>query len=164
MKERADIWTRVNSEVQAGRLWRAKEILQGSIRSKYDPRVFERYGQILLLMRDNVEAGKYLFLSGSRKPEYEEAITLFTKRFGASLYFTFPRSARFAVPEKYPAAVVEDLGQLGVTLLPKSCLPWRRASRTWVEWLINWGCSFLVAIALMLMVLGVVFVVRLFVK
>jgi hypothetical protein len=74
MKEqRPDIWTRVNNEVRAGRLWRAKEILQGSICREYDLRIFERYGQILLLMRDNLEAGKYLFLSGSRKPEYEPA-------------------------------------------------------------------------------------------
>jgi hypothetical protein len=32
-------------------------------------------------MGDLVEAGKYLFLSGERKPEYEEAINIFVKRF-----------------------------------------------------------------------------------
>jgi hypothetical protein len=77
----ANFRTRVSREIAAKRLWRAKEILQGALSTfGYDTDLYEQYGQLLLLMGDDVEAGKYFFLSGVRKPEYREAIALFVNR------------------------------------------------------------------------------------
>lgn len=75
--------TRVQAALSRGELWRAKEILQGAIATlKYDPLLYEQYGLILFQMGDLVEAGKYLFLSGQVKEEYETAINLYLKRGG----------------------------------------------------------------------------------
>ena len=84
---------------RAGELWRAKEILQGGIRTwGYNQALFERLGLILLQMGDPLEAGKYLFLSGQRQASYEGPIALFLRRFSRAgplqLYSTFPRAAR----------------------------------------------------------------------
>jgi hypothetical protein len=117
--ENPNRWVRVEREIQAGRIWRAKEILQGTIAtSSYDPALFERYGQLLLGMGDTVEAGKYLFLSGVRKPEYEEAISLFVDRFArknpSHLHATFPTSARLVTRDAYPPVVAQELARLNV--------------------------------------------------
>ena len=56
-------------EMSNGNLWRAKEILHKS-------EIYEKLGNVLLQMSDLAEAGKYLFLSGVRKPEYEKAIKI----------------------------------------------------------------------------------------
>jgi hypothetical protein len=60
--------------------------------------------------------------------------------------------------------VAEDLARLGVTKLPARRLPWPRGTQSWAGWFTHLGCTCLLAVALMLMVLGVVFVVRLFVN
>ena len=62
-------------EVAKGNLWRAREILQGSIpNAGYDCDLFESLGNVLLSMGDLPEAGRFLFLAGKRQPEYDEAI------------------------------------------------------------------------------------------
>jgi hypothetical protein len=81
-------------------------------------------GEVLLELGDQLEAGKYLMLSGVRWPEFAEAIALFVKRFGGSqprrLYAAFPRSARMARLNDYPEPVNEELRSLG---LPESFHP-----------------------------------------
>ncbi|GEM_PF-2206091 len=63
-----DLYERADAAIAAGKLWRAREILQGNIALHgYDQHLFERYGQVLLQLGDAMEAGKYLFLSGDRK-------------------------------------------------------------------------------------------------
>ena len=60
----------VKAALTNNQLWRAKEILQGTIASSgYDPFLFEQYGLILFQMGDLMEAGKYLFLSGQTREE-----------------------------------------------------------------------------------------------
>ncbi|MDQ3686198.1 MAG: hypothetical protein M3430_11450 [Acidobacteriota bacterium] len=55
-------------ELAQGNLWRAKEILQGSVSDAgYNIELFEKYGIVLLKMGDLPEAGKFLFLSGVSK-------------------------------------------------------------------------------------------------
>lgn len=74
-------FSEVDREIGSGRLWRAKEILQGRLSGPdFDDALLERYGLVLLLMGDTLEAGRYLFASGVRKPEYAEAIGLFRSR------------------------------------------------------------------------------------
>lgn len=111
--------TRVDAEIKAGRLWRGREILGGVIQYRiYDPDLFEELGYVLLLMNDLPEAGKYLFLSGKRKPEYEEAIALFLPRHGRhcwhQLVSQFPRRNRFLRLDQYPPLVQDELRALGI--------------------------------------------------
>ena len=103
----------------AGRMWRAKEILQGTIsRGAGDPAILEQYGRILDRLGDRVEAGKYLFLSGTRTPEYSEAIALFLKRHAKRHNKDFagqlPASVRRRRFAELPMILQEDLRRLDV--------------------------------------------------
>ena len=112
-------YARVDQAVSDGELWRAKEILQGNIGvQEYLPELYERYGEVLLQMGDLVEAGKYLFLSGVRLPEYERAISLYwaryTRRGPACLYRSFPSKAKLTTLDDYPEPVRGELAALGL--------------------------------------------------
>ena len=108
---------RARAEIDRGRVWRAKEILQGSVRTLgYNLELYEEYGKLLLRMGDAPEAGRYLFLSGARKPEYHEAINLYLAKHGQSparLFRSFPQKARLIVLATYPDTVENDLRQRG---------------------------------------------------
>lgn len=112
---------KVQKAMSEGCLWRAKEILQGTIGSScgYDIDIYERYGQVLLQMGDQIEAGKYLFLCGQREPEYEQPIELYLKRFSKDnlqiLYSTFPKAARLEHIKDYPEQVQKYIIDRGYT-------------------------------------------------
>ncbi|MDH4985631.1 hypothetical protein QEZ47_08785 [Aminobacter anthyllidis] len=75
--------SKIDEELSAGRLWRAKEMLQGRLaQAPFDERLLEKYGTVLLSMGDELDAGRYLFASGVRRQEYEAPIGLFLSRFG----------------------------------------------------------------------------------
>lgn len=99
MARKRPLYERVNAALDEGKLWRAKEMLQGNLGTRgYDVELYERYGQLLLQMGDDVEAGRFLFLSGAREPEYAAAIELYIERYKnagpRALCMTFPYSAR----------------------------------------------------------------------
>ncbi len=112
-----DFLAEADREIAAGNLWRAKEILHRSLKySGYNVQLFEKLGIVLLQMNDLVEAGKYLFLSGVRKPEYEKAIGIFLKKYEGkphNLFHPFPRSAKLSKISDYPEAVAVKLRELG---------------------------------------------------
>ena len=114
-----DFLVEADREIAAGNLWKAKEILHRSLKySGYNVQLFEKLGIVLLQMNDLVEAGKYLFLSGVRKPEYEEAIGIFLKKYEGkphNLFHPFPRSAKLSKISDYPEAVANKLRELGFT-------------------------------------------------
>ncbi len=108
---------RARRAVEEGEVWRAKEILRGTIGTQgYDLDLYEQYGELLLQTGELVEAGKYLFLSGRREPEYERAITTylsrFTRRDSKHLFQTFPKAARLESIDDYPPEVAEALERL----------------------------------------------------
>jgi hypothetical protein len=71
----------VDQAIADRKLWRAKEILQGRLASpKFDPDLLRRYGEVLLAMDDKIEAGRHLFCSGFRAPEYTVAMRLCLER------------------------------------------------------------------------------------
>ena len=109
------MYQRVDEAVRRGEIWRAKEILRGSIRSRpYDAALYERYGRLLLDLHEKLEAGKFLFLSGRRRPEYQGAIDLYLSRITSDrLYYSFPRAARLRRASDYPVAVRSDLERAG---------------------------------------------------
>jgi hypothetical protein len=108
---------RARTEIERGRLWRAKEILQGSVRTLgYNPELYEEYGRLLLRMGESPEAGRVLFLSGARKAEYEEPIHLYLGKYGQSparLFRSFPQRARLVVLATYPKTVENELRERG---------------------------------------------------
>ncbi|HJX27714.1 MAG TPA: hypothetical protein VJ885_07345 [Thermoanaerobaculia bacterium] len=111
----------VRAALDRGELWRAKEILQGRIGGgPYDPLLYEQYGAVLLEMRDLREAGKYLFLGGSWRPEYQPAIALFLDRHrgGRSLLGTFPARSREIPRDRFPEPVRAELIARGVPEQP----------------------------------------------
>lgn len=113
MPDRETLYDRVDRAIQRGEVWRAKEILRGNIRLRgYDVELYERYGRLLLDIGEVPEAGKYLFLSGQRSPEYEEAISVYLARHVPNpehMYFSFPRSARLNDIDQYPQEVRRTL-------------------------------------------------------
>ena len=119
MKTTAQLIDRVQAEIAADRLWRAKEILRGNIASgRVEPEVLEQYGQLLERMGESVEAGKYLFLSGIRTPRYARAIELFrqrnAKRRGGDLLAQLPSAIRCRPFELLPPTVQRELREWGI--------------------------------------------------
>ena len=111
---------RIQSYIDEGNYWRAKEVLQGRItNSGYSVELFRMLGEVLLIMHDTLNAGKYLFLSGVRKPEYSEAISLYLSRYSKKnighIFYTFPVGIRKISPDDYPEAVIHELDALGFT-------------------------------------------------
>lgn len=113
------LFERVDGEVAAGRPWRAKEILRGHVAARWPgPIVSERYGLLLADLGDRLEAGKFLFLSGVRKPEYEDHIRLFLSRHGGSgpedLVAQCPKSFRRQPFVDLPPQLQTELSAMGV--------------------------------------------------
>jgi hypothetical protein len=133
--------------------WRAKEILQGAVSGRFDPAEFEQLGQVLLAMGDKLEAGKYLFLSGTRRPEYAESIQLFLERFGRSdpkrLPQTFPRVARLERSEDYPLEVSIKLAELGITTGTLTNTAKRKNRIRQSKWVTVSGCAAVILLLLL---------------
>ena len=111
--------TRIDTEVAAGRPWRAKEIVRGSLSQAWPhPEVLERYGQLLLSLGDEMEAGKHLWLSGVRTAAYEPAIELFLRRHRRhgreALLGQLPKSFRRVAFNQLPTEVRRELSSLGI--------------------------------------------------
>ena len=161
---------RVDAALAEGKLWRAKEILQGRLgQSPYDPALYGLYGSVLLRMGDLVEAGKYFFLSGERRPEQREAIELYLHRHARrdwpSLAATFPRAARHLAADAYPEAVRQDLRRLGLSA--PDAVPATTAPEAFViprapvmERLAVAGCVLLVLFTLVCALVGFAVVLR----
>ncbi len=120
MKSIEDVIRRANAEADAGRPWRAKEILRGHLGAgRAESDLLEAYGRLVDSLGDRVEAGKYLFLSGAREPEYADAIALFrsrnAKRAGKDLVAEMPAAVRRQSFTELPASVQADLRVMGVT-------------------------------------------------
>jgi len=131
-------------ELVAGRPWRAKEILQGSIpNAGYDCELFEKLGLVLLEMGDLREAGRYLFLSGRREPAYAEAIRTFLVRHQKNpraLYASFPRVAKLVVLAGYAEPLRGELKQLGFpeVLRNQRDLTFVESKGSWIPAAVGW--------------------------
>lgn len=144
---------KLEAALGAGQLWRAKEILAGRIGSAdFSPELCERFGQLLLRMGDDLQAGKYLFLSGVRQPGYEFAIRLFLRRYSRagwqSLLSSFPAAARCAVWADMPQTVKNELREAGVPIRNESETVWgtlRQAPIAALGWR---GCLTVIAVVL----------------
>lgn len=120
MSSRERLLRKIEAEIAAGRLWRAREIL-ASVVSQHisDAVVLERYGFILDQLGDKLEAGRFYFLSGVRKAAYAESIEIFRSRAmrhgTANLLAQLPAAAKRAGLDTLPAVAVAELRELGVS-------------------------------------------------
>jgi len=107
-------------ELEAGNIWRAKEILRSNIRYIYDTDVYLAYGKILYDFKDYYEAGKYLFIAGEDIDGiYSEAIHIFLARY-KDAYFTqlmsnLPRKFVQESFDNYPKNVQDYIQNRGYT-------------------------------------------------
>lgn len=151
------------NELRAGRPWRAKEILQGSLRNAgYDIELFEKLGVLLLTMGDLPQAGRYLLLSARRDAKYDEAIRIFVARYGKDvrgLYQTFPRVARLNSLSEYPEPLRDELKKLGFPeqLNAKFTRAFTNESGSRFGTLIGFG---ILGTAVILLVLGVIKIIE----
>jgi len=147
-------------EIERGNLWRAKEILQGAIGSEksYDVKLFEMMGTVLLQMGDLLEAGKFLFLSGVRRPEYAEAIEIFLFRFRRKHPHDFigllPRSARLRTVSDYPDGVARAFREMGFSENLKKLKGSTDLERTGKETFLWITCGAIALVLLLLIILG----------
>jgi len=113
-----NVLRRAEREISNGRLWRAREILENTLgHSGYKAEIYEKLGTVLLEMKDLAQAGKYLFLSGVSKPEYQEAVGIFFEKYEnkpRNLFHSFPRSAKLRKISEYPESVADKLRELGL--------------------------------------------------
>jgi hypothetical protein len=150
----------VRAALDEGTLWRAKEILQGRVGTMpYSPELYEQYGAVLLAMQDRMQAGKYLFLSGVRRVEYEEAIAMFLERHGArkrqDLVASFPAHARSLSIDRFPGNVRAALIERGVRNRPGRALDApERLKGNLIGGTMMVGCIIAAAIAVASMVVG----------
>ena len=157
------ILDKARAEVEKGNLWRAKEILQGAIRSngndRYDGQLFEMLGTVFLRMGDLPEAGRFLFLSGVRNPEYLEAVEIFLSRHRGkarqNLLHHLPHRARLRTLSDYPVAVAQAFREMGFPETLKAeetrrYLPQTRSDV--IAWL---TCGTIALVTLTLIILGV---------
>jgi hypothetical protein len=118
MQATDEILARVEREIGAGRIWRAKEILRGALVNRAEPELLQRYGRLLEAIGERYEAGKYLFLSGARAPEHRDAIQLFltrnSERRDADFIHLFPAAVRRLPFEQLPEPVQQELHARGV--------------------------------------------------
>ena len=111
---------RAQREMESGRLWRAKEILEGNISKGYSIPLYRAFGDLLFRMGAMPEAGKYLFLAGEVDPKYGEAIEIYLKRCDVHwryLVGTFPKCARKERLDQYPEPVSVQLLSMGAPLV-----------------------------------------------
>lgn len=159
---------RVEGAISEGKLWKAKEILQGHIAAtKFDPALYERYGTVLLEMGDLVEAGKYLFLAGTNKPEHINAKELYLSRHARNgwqnLYSTFPSWAKLLDLSEYPEAVADELRSLGYPEEERRKLKAAQVvtkPKTFKDRLLNTLGGVFVLFIILCLVVGVVVVIR----
>lgn len=148
---------KAEAAVERGDLWRAKEILQGTLASQpYHPALYERYGRVLLAMRDLLNAGKYLFLSGRRDPAYDESIAIFLNRFrdrdAGELVRALPSRARDL--SRLPTIVADELQAMGwkPRELRKARVRPSPSARWW--WLDQAALTVVVLMFIVILVLG----------
>jgi hypothetical protein len=107
----------VSQAIESGQLWRAKEILSGRVGTlPFDAELYEQFGALLLRMGDDVQAGRFLFLSGKRRSEYQPAIDLFLRKHvragRGDMFAAFPAHVRRRPWVELPAQVQQELEAL----------------------------------------------------
>ena len=118
-----DVEEKLKPLFESKQYWKAKQVLRRMIKNsnKYNPGLLGLYGKVLSKMHDDLEAGKYFFLSDLRGPEYDDKIHLFISRYTKSknkryisLSCQFPKIARNRKTDDFPEPTRSDILKLGL--------------------------------------------------
>lgn len=117
---------RVAHYIQRGELGRAREILACRISQRgFDPDALEQLGIVFHAMGDSTEAGRQLFLSGRRHPDYHQAIAAFLHRCRdvslSQFVSQWPASIRRTRVLALPLEVQSELKARGMGSTMQSC-------------------------------------------
>ena len=161
---------RARAEVEKGRLWRAKEILQGSLSQEnyaIEPDFLEAYGVLLNDLGDRFQAGKYLFLSGKRHEAYTEAISLYLDRTRRThvndLIRQFPARIRrqgLGHLSKIVRTELENRGATSKDLQRRDEIPSPYSSASWGDRYGLWVMGGVLILFLISAIIGFVIIVR----
>ena len=105
---------KISSALDEDKLWLAREHYQALTRvCGFDQKVYQEFGTLLLEMREDLVAGKFLFLAGDRSEEANRCINVFLERYKrkkfASIKSQFPRAAQRLKIDEYPDPVRSEL-------------------------------------------------------
>lgn len=108
----APVLVRAQADLDAGRLWKARDRLSGALRTApHDEAILEFLGETYWRMGDHPAAARYWILTGRSSPEAETARLAFEERTGRSL-----RAQLSELPARHPLAAYPDAaeGQLAL--------------------------------------------------
>jgi len=105
---------KISEALADDKLWLAREHYSSLTRiCGYDQSIYKEYADLLLLMREDLAAGKFYFLSGERSGEAQRCIELFMKRYKrrklGSIVSQFPKAAQKMAVEDYPDPIRSEL-------------------------------------------------------
>ena len=155
-----DTIEKARAELAAGNNWRAKEIIRSSLGNYgYSSKLYRFYGEILLLMGDELQAGRYLFYSVDEPNTKErDAIELFLERHGGKNFM-----ALLAAGPTIHAKSLSDLPSFSRERLAELGAPenLERATKSDnLGWLWLSGCLLVVLIGAILVVIGAITVIQ----
>ncbi len=88
---------RARAEVQAGRLWKARDRLVGSLSQGYDPVALDLLGEVHAAMQDLPRAGAAWFGTSRRGEDVDEAVAAWRERYSddfLQMWRSLPRGVR----------------------------------------------------------------------
>ncbi|MBK1834922.1 DUF6584 family protein [Roseibacillus ishigakijimensis] len=151
---------KARAELAAGNHRRAKEIVHSSLGNYgYSPKLYRFYGEILLSMGDELQAGRYLFYSVDNPNTVErEAIDLFLERHGGENF-----KALLAAGPKFHAQSLSDFPSFARRRLSELGAPenLERAMKSDnLGWLWLSGCLLAALVIMVLAVIGAFTVIQ----
>ncbi len=130
---------RIRDDIQAGRLWRARDRLQGHLRQRRaDQVVLRLLGEVHYAMGDLPQAGRHWWLTERDDEPAQAARAAFYERFGVKAAVILQALPRPAGPEEYPGPVRTRLEAL-VTAAAAEDYQWRPFGWTPPEPEDDWG-------------------------
>ena len=97
---------RIKEDIDAGRLWKARDRLQGHLReSPADQVVLDLLGSVWFAMGDMPQAGRHWWLTERKDENATAARDAFYERFGSDARGVLRALPRPARPEHYPESV-----------------------------------------------------------
>jgi hypothetical protein len=103
----------VREDIGRGRLWKARDRLQGHfVETPADQVVLDLLGSVLYAMGDLPQAGRYWWLTERDDEAARAARAAFHERFGSRSGLVLRALPKPGVPEAYPATVAKRLSRL----------------------------------------------------
>ena len=121
--EVADVQQKIQQALDEDKPWLAREHYSSLIRvCGYDQEVYKKFADLLVLMREDLLAGKFYFLAGERSDQSSKCIALFMERYRrkklGSIGSQFPKVAQRMDVQDFPEPIRSELldwGYLGVS-------------------------------------------------